>query len=296
MHLEKLKEQIIQKNLYKKIWVILLGVYLLALNYNLFLLPNHFVIGGTSGLSIIAQKIFGWNPTIFLYISSILLILLSYFFLGKKETRTSIIGSFFYPFMISCTVPVAKFFKPYFTFDNVLITVIVSALLQGIATGLIYKAGFNTGGSDILMKILNKYLHLPEGKCIFILNTLIILFGGIVFGVNQVIYAILILFLYTKIVDSILIGISNSKLFFIYTKKHQQVRKYILDELHTGVTILETEGGYSKKKGSMLMCVVPTRDYYLFKEMVLMIDPNAFFVIHDCYEVQGGKRRNLPFI
>ena len=104
------------------------------------------------------------------------------------------------------------------------------------------------------------------------------------------------MFLYTRIVDNILIGISSSKLFFIYTKEYEAVRKYILSEMKTGVTILETYGGFSNEKGYMLMCVVPTRDYYLFKELVLSIDSNAFFVIHDCYEVFGGKRRNLPFI
>ena len=63
------------------------------------------------------------------------------------------------------------------------------------------------------------------------------------------------------------------------------------------VTILETEGGYTKEKNNLLMCVVPNKDYYLFKEVVLEIDPHAFLVIHDCYEVKGGvKKKNLPFL
>ena len=98
-------------------------------------------------------------------------------------------------------------------------------------------------------------------------------------------------------VDKLIIGISDSKLFFIYTKKWEEVRDYVLNDLDTGVTILEAEGGYSKSKNTVLMCVVPNKDYYLFKEIVLEIDPRAFFVINDCYEVHGGmKRRNLPFI
>lgn len=296
MDFDKLKEQVLKKKVLVRIIYILIGVFLLALNYNLFLLPNHFVIGGMSGLSIVFQEIFGWNPTIFIYISSAILIIVSYFALGLKKTGTAIIGSVFYPLMISLTVPIGNALKSYLIFDNILITVIVCAIINGIATGMIYKAGFSTGGSDILIKILNKYLHLPEGKCVLIVNTIIIIIGGFVFGINQVIYAILILVIYTGIVDTILIGISNSKQFFIYTKETKKVRDFIVKEMKTGVTILETEGGYSKKKGQMLMCVVPTRDYYLFKETVLTIDPTAFFVINDCYEVRGGKRRNLPFI
>ncbi len=296
MDIESIKEKILEKDIVKKVFVIILGVYLLALNYNLFLLPNNYVIGGTSGLSIIVKEIFGWNPTVFLYITSIILVVVSYIILGKKETRITIVGSLFYPLMISLTEPIANFFRPYFQFDNVLLLVIVTAIIHGIANGLIYKVGFNTGGSDILMRIINKYFHIPEGKSVLILNAVIILLGGFVFGLNQIIYAIIILIIYTKIVDAMLIGISNSKMFFIYTKEHKKVKDYIIKEMQTGVTLVETEGGYSKKKDYMLMCVVQTKDYYLFKEMVLAIDPNAFLVINDCYEVHGGHRRNLPFI
>ena len=291
-----LTKLILQKDFYKRLVVILIGTYLLALTYNLFLLPNHFVIGGISGLAIVFEDLFDWNANTFIYLSSIFLVLLSIIILGFKDTKVSIIGSIFYPFMVSFTVPVANFLRPFFTFDNVLITIILASFFYGVANGLIYKVGFNTGGSDILMKIVSKFFPMPEGKCLTILNGCIILLGGAVFGIKNVIYSIIILLLYTKIVDNILIGISNSKLFFIYTKEHKKVEEHILKVMNTGVTLLETEGGYSKEKGYMLMCVVPTREYYLFKEIVLQIDPNAFFVIHDCYEVHGGKRKKSSFL
>ena len=104
------------------------------------------------------------------------------------------------------------------------------------------------------------------------------------------------LLLNSSLVDRILIGISNSKLFFIYTEKTKKVKKFIIQDLKSGVTLIDTEGGYRSKKGKLIMCVVPTRDYYYFKESVLAIDHQAFFVINDCYEVQGGvNRSNLPF-
>ena len=296
MDLIKLKDYILQKDFYKRLWVILLGTYLLALTYNLFLLPNNIVIGGISGLAIVFEDLFGWNANVFIYIASFVLVLISFIFLGYQDTKVSIIGSIFYPIMISFTAPVAEFFKMYLVFDNILITVIVASLFYGLANGLIYKVGFNTGGSDILMKIVNKYFSLPEGKCLVILNGIVILLGGIVFGVNNVIYAIIMLILYTKVVDNILIGISSSKMFFIYTKEQKKVEEHIIKVMNTGVTLLPTEGGYSKEKGYMLMCVVPTKDYYLFKEVVLQIDPNAFFVIQDCYEVHGGKRKKSSFL
>lgn len=86
-------------------------------------------------------------------------------------------------------------------------------------------------------------------------------------------------------------------MFFIYTRKTKEIEKFIINELQSGVTIFDAEGGFSRNKKKMIMCVVPTRDYYLFKESILLIDSNAFFIVTDCYEVSGGvKRSNLPFI
>ena len=99
------------------------------------------------------------------------------------------------------------------------------------------------------------------------------------------------------VTNKITIGISDSKLFFVYTRKIDKVRDALVKEGTTGFTIIPTLGGYSHYKGEMLMCVVDTQDYYEFKQLVLSIDKNAFFVIDDCYEVNGGtKKQHLPFL
>ena len=291
MDIKKIQEVIRKKNFFPRFIALIVGIFLLALNYNLFLFPNHLVIGGTTGLSIIFESTFGWNPDIFLYIMTILLMIISFIFLGIKQTGASIIGSILYPFFITLTKPLSEMLGSYIELNNIVLLILAVGLLFGCANGIIYKAGFDTGGSDIVMKILHKYFYMPEWKSSFFTQIFIILLGGFTFGINNLIYAILILVLYTNIVDKIIIGISDSKLFFIYTKKCDIVVKYILDELKTGVTLLETEGGYSKEKNKLLMCVVPNKDYYLFKETVLGIDSHAFIVINDCYEVKGGMKR-----
>lgn len=297
MDIEKIKEAVMKKDFYKRLFVILLGVFFLALTYNLFLKPYNLVIGGTTGLSIVVEPVFGWDPTIFLYVCTAILLVLSLVLLGRKRTGISIIGSVMYPVFITLTEPIANFLIPYLQFDNMLLVVLASGLLYGLGYGLVYKMGFDTGGSDIVVRILNKYLHMPEGRCAFLIQSVVIIIGGFVFGVTQLIYAIIILIIYTNLMDKILIGISNSKLFFVHTKELEKVKDFIINELHTGVSILEMEGGYSKKKSSILMCVVRNNDYYLFKEAILGVDKEAFFVINDCYEVHGGvKRQNLPFM
>ncbi len=296
MDIQKIKDTVMKKDFFKRVLVILFGVFLLALTYNLFLYPYSLVIGGTTGLSIVVEPLFGWDPQIFLYACACILLIISFLLLGVKRTGISIVGSLIYPVFVSLTKPLAVFLSNYIVLDNMILVVLASGLLYGLGYGLVYKMGFDTGGSDIVVRILNKYFHMPEGRCALLIQGTVVLVGAFVFGVNQMIYAILILVIYTGLMDRIMIGISNSKLFFIHTKELEKVETFILHELHTGVTILDVEGGYSKKKGTILMCVVPNKDYYLFKEAILEVDPQAFFVINDCYEVHGGvKVQKLPF-
>ena len=223
--------------------------------------------------------------------------LFAFFTLGLKETYKHLLGAILYPLMVSFTLPLATMLSHSFTVDNFLIEVIIAGIVSGAASGMIYKVGFSSGGNDIVVLIMNKFAKFPIGKATLMSNVVVVLLGGAIFGINNVIYAIIIIYIMSALVDKILLGISNSKQFFIYTKEINKVRELIIKKLGSGVTILETTGGYSKHKQKMLMCVVSTHDYYLFKEAVLEIDNDAFFVINDCYEVAGGvKRTNLPFI
>lgn len=296
LDLRSIRETVTKKNFYIRSIVLIVSIALLALNYNLFLSPNHFVIGGTSGLAIIINKLFGLAPSIFIGITSAILIVLALIFLGFKETSRCIIGSILYPFFISLTAPLANYLIPHLQFDSTIVVVLIAGILCGVSNGMIYKTGFNTGGSDILMKIMNKYGKMPEGKAVFSINIVIMIFGCIIFGANKFIYSLIILFINTMLIDRIIIGVSNSKLFFIYTKEEEKVKTFIMEELKTGVTLFNAKGGFSGEESLVLMCVVPNQDYYVFKETVLEIDKDAFFVINDCYEVTGGVQKTRKII
>ena len=292
---KKILKIVNKKNRIPRLIVLFLGTFIMALNYNLILLPNNIVVGGTSGLAIIFKQLFGWNDQVFIYAAMVVLLITSYIFLGKEKTSNTIIGSLLYPILVTLTLPLANYLLPYMKFESTLLLILISAAAYGLANGFIFKAGYTTGGSDVIVQIVNKYAKIPTGKSSFVVNVIIVAFGGIVFSINNVIYAVIIQYITGMLMDKILIGISDSKMFFIYTVEINKIKKFILNELKAGVTIFEIEGGYSKEKGEMLMCVVPTRDYYMFKETVLEIDPKAFFVISDCYEVTGGvKKSNLP--
>ena len=273
------------------------GVFLYALCFNTFLIPNDLVVSGFSGVAIVTQKLFGWNNQIFIYVTNFVLLGLSFIFLNWKTTKKNIVGSIMFPLMITITNPIANFLNDKLIGDDFIIILLFSIILYGISSGLIYRSGFSTGGSDIIMQIINKYIKVGESKAMIVANSLIILLGMIVFGFDKGVYSFIILITSTYFIDKIMFGISDSKVFYIYTKKVRKIKKLILEDFKTGLTIIPSRGGYSKKRGHMIMCVVGNQDYYNFKERILEIDPNAFIIINKCYEVNGGvKRSSFHFI
>ena len=273
------------------------GVFLYALCFNLFLIPNYLVVSGFSVIAIFVQLVFGWNANAFIYITNGILLVLGFIFLGWKITKKNIAGSILYPVMITVTNPVATFLNNYIIGDDFYLILLFAIILYGVSSGLIYRTGFSTGGSDIIMQILNKYMKISESKSMIVANSVIILIGMFVFGFNKGVYSFIILICSTYFIDKIMFGLSDSKVFYIYTKKVRKLKKLILNDFQTGFTSIPSRGGYSKKRNFMIMCVVSNRDYYLFKQKILEIDPNAFIIINSCYEVNGGvKRKTLPFL
>ena len=118
---------------------------------------------------------------------------------------------------------------------------------------------------------------------------LIVLSGVFIFGVNTLMYAIIAIYLVGLLTDRVLLGISDSKAFYIIAVEEERIREYVLKELGHGVTIFDTKGGFMKEKQKLLFCVVPTKEYYRLKMGIHEIDPKAFFVATDAYEVSGGE-------
>ncbi len=286
------KEMILNEQFFERAFFGIFGVFLSSLIYNTFLLPNHLVIGGLNGLSIIFNSMFGWTPQTFILIMQIILLIICFFLLGWERTRVSLVWGLVYPFAVSLTAPLAHLLQQILVFDNVLVLVLNIGLLYGISSGTLYKHGIDMGGTDIVVRIVQKYFHVSEGKASLMVQSIIIVCGGFTFGINQMAYAIIILVVYTSLMDKIVLGISDSKLFYVHTNELDTIRDFIINELHTGVTVMESKGGYTREKRHILMCVVPSRDYYLFKETILKVDPTAFLVINDCYEVHNGVKNN----
>lgn len=266
---------------------LVIGIFLIAIAFNLFLYPNDLVFGGVSGLAIIVKEIIPVDASTFIMITSLLLLIVSFLVLGKQETKGSVIGSILYPIFVNLTANINNYIN--LDTSNLLLSVIFSGVIYGFGAGLVFKAGFTTGGTDIINQIISKYCHVSMGNAMLMSDGLIVLGGAFFFGLTKLMYAIIVVYIIGLMTDKVLLGISSSKAFYIITNEDKKIRNYVLNELHHGVTIFNVRGGYTLEKDEVILCVVPTSEYYRLKEGIREIDKEAFFVVTDAYEVMGGE-------
>jgi uncharacterized membrane-anchored protein YitT (DUF2179 family) len=291
MFFKKNNEENIVKNVYKKYRLkryieFLIGVFLVAISFNFVMLPMK-ITYGFSGVAVILNVLFGFSPPLVIFISSIIILLMSFILLGKDKTKKSVVGSLLYPIFVILTEPLLNVFE--FPMDEPLLVVLYGAVLSGFGAGLIFKAGFTTGGTDILNQILSKYFKMSIGKSMLITNGIIIFLGLLAFNYLVVMYSIVTIYIVSILTDKVILGISESKMFYIITEHETEVKKFILQHLSHGVTVLEASGGFTGNRKKVIMCIIPTKEYFLAKEGIHSIDADAFFVVSDAYEVYGGE-------
>lgn len=281
-----MKKKVKQKIRIKELLEFILGCFLVALAFNLFMSPNNLVAGGISGLSLVLKYFFGLNPSMIISVANVFLIILSFLVLGKEKTKATILGSILFPVFVSLTEHLSTYIS--FKESEMILIAVFGGVLQGLGAGLIFRAGYSTGGTDILNMIVSKIFKISLGNSMLFTDGTIIIIGAFVFGFNHLMYSLIILYLISTLTDKVVLGISDSKAFYIITSKEKEVKDFVINELKHGVTEFKAVGGYNNENQTVLMSVVPTREYYKLKEGIHSIDKNAFFVAMDSYEVKGG--------
>lgn len=290
----KISEDILKKlnerDRFKRYTFLVIGCFLLAFAFNIFFSPYNLVTGGISGIAIVIDNVFGISTSLFIAIVYLLLVLLSYLLLGKETTKYSIIGSILYPLFVYLTKDLGTIIQ--FDVDNMLLVSIFGALISGLGSGLTFKYGFSTGGSDIIFQIMSKYFKMSIGNSMKIFNIIIILGAGFfldntIYAWENVMYAIIAVYIMTILTDKVLLGISDSKSFYIITENETAIKHFLINELGKGVTVLEGRGGYTGDRKKVLMCVIPTKEYFLAREGILEIDKEAIVLISDVYQSEG---------
>ena len=276
----------------KRYLFLIIGTLIYATAYNLFFFKNNIVYGGASGISIITQKII--DPSVMILILNVFFISLSLLFLGKEKTLDSVLGSILFPIFVKLTVNIGNYIQ--IDNDNLLLIAIIGGVVIGFASGIIFKSGFTTGGTDILNQIVSKYLKVSIGTSMLMTDGVIVLLGGFFFGWTRVLYALIVLYIINIMVNKVVIGISSNKAVYITTDEDDLICDYLLNELNVGITLIETRGGYTNKKDQIIMCVVPTSLYFELKSGITKIDSKAVILVTDAYQTSGIYTKNTSIM
>lgn len=283
---ENIINEIYKKDRLKRGISFVTGVLIVALGFNIFMLPND-IVYGVSGLGVIFKKLFQYDVSLVILIASMILLIMSFLLMGKEKTSKTVIGSILYPVFVKAT----EWVIPYVNLGNTepLLIAILGAAITGFGMGLIFKSGYTTGGTDILNQIVAKYFKMSIGNAMFFTDGIIILASLFVFDLQTFLYSVVSICVISYMADKVILGISQSKTFYIITDHETAVKKFIMANLSHGITVIDSRGGYTGNFQKMIMCTIPTKDYFVLKEGLQSIDPDVFFMVTDAYEVSGGS-------
>lgn len=257
------------------------GSFMVAVGFNAFLLPNRIVSGGINGLTIILHEMFNWSPSIVLYVVNIVLLAACFIILGKEVFMKSILGSLLVPLFIS----LLHIMKPA-THDPIL-AAIFGGICVGLGVGLVFLGNGSTGGTTLIAKMIQKFTQLKLGILVGFCDGLVILSALLIFDIQQVLYALISLFLTSRMVDLVQVGPDLSKNVFIISPKNDEIAKLLMTDLDSGVTYLPVEGGHRLDQKKMIMTTIRESNYTTIKQAVLEVDPEAFMVVSSANEVYG---------
>lgn len=282
------------KNYIIDVAMFLLGSFIFAVSVNTFTSPNNVVPAGFTGVASMLNYAFNFPIGLTIIALNIPFFIWGIFLIGYKFIIKTIVATLMSSLVIDITEP----FLPKYTGDMML-ACISGGLLLGIGLAFIFMRGGTTGGTELIASLLGVYLkHISIGKLILVVDMIVVLTTAFVYkSFESPMYAVIIIFVSTKIMDSMLYGtdIGTGKMMFIISSKSEEISDRILSDLDRGVTKLKSVGGYSGIEGEVLLCAVRRQEVYKTYDIAKKIDPRVFIIVGDAGEIvgEGFKEHNI---
>lgn len=286
------KEKLFSLKWFKAYSLILVGAFIMASGFVLFITPHNIVPGGVYGISIVIHHYTGWPIGMTALAFDIPLTLIGIRILGPRFGVKTVVGfvltavfvdSLTYVFGVQALVP-----------DDILLSSIFGGVFIGFGLGLIFKAKATSGGSDIVAMIISKYTKLPLGQLMIYVDSAIVITGLFAFGAWEIpLYSLIVIYISGRVVDLVLQGISYEKTLFIISDKHDEIRDKIINDLNRGGTFIKGEGMYNGTEKSIIYTVVTRRELALLQDFINKVDPNAFLTVINANETLGNGFKSL---
>lgn len=268
-------------------WVLLtiiFGNFLYAFAVTAFVVPADLVTGGSTGIAIAANHMFGLPVSGFMLVINVAMLIIGLFFLGKAFTLTTLASTFLIPaFLEVCDRMLAGVTL---STDPFLCTVF-GGLGIGVALGIVIRTGSSTGGMDIPPLVLAKYTRVPVSVGMYVLDILILFLQAIYSSLENFLYGVILVIIYTVAIDKVLLFGTSRIEVKIISEHTQALADAILHELDRGVTLLNAEGGYKHEDKQVVLSIVSNRELSKLEKIVHRVDPECFMIVSHVSEVRG---------
>lgn len=273
-----------QKKTAMKLIAVVVGNFIYALTVQLFLLNANLITGGTMGLALTANHLFGTDVTTFVFLFNTAMLIVGWVTLGKAFALTTIASSYLYPTFMEILQAVLG---DYVITQNLMLNALFCGIGIGVSLGIVIRAGSSTGGCDIPAILLAKKLHIPVNIVVYLLDMVILAMQLTFANGEAVLYGIVMAITYTVTMDKMfMLGLNRTEI-KIVSPKATEISDAILQRIDRGVTLLHGEGGYTHNPTNVLLTVVSNREVAKVQELVYDIDPHCFMVISHVSEVHG---------
>ncbi len=260
---------------------ILLGAGIVGASINSLILPNHIADGGITGIAIIIHYLFGWPVSYAVFLLNLPLFIIGLKIVGRRFLIYSIFGVAALAFVLNATLNIAVLT------NDPLLASIFAGVLSGIGMGLIFRSRGSLGGTDILAIFFSRTTQFSVGQIILGIDAVIFLGTALLFRPETAMYAMIYMFIATRVIDLVQEGMNHSKSVMIVTSKPQQIAQGIMLKLDRGVTFLNAIGAFSGEPKQIIYCVISRAELSQIKEIVHEYDPLSFMAISEVPEVVG---------
>lgn len=272
--MKKLPQFSLKKFYLKDYITIFIGTFMYALAVSMFIMPHQFVLGGLTGIAVLLNYGIGLPVSLTVLIMNTLLLAISYKVLGTEFLVKTVIG------VASLTAFLALFenidFIPILT-DEALMAGLIGSIVAGAGVGLVLSVNSSTGGTDIIVLIINKYRNVTPGRTMLFVDLFIISSSFIIFrSIETIVFGIVIIAVMTTSVDWVLNGVRQSVQFFIVSREYEEIATQVNLQLDRGCTVLDGTGWYTKKEQKVLILMAKRSESTSIFRLVKSIDPNAF--------------------
>mgnify|MGYP004522644015 FL=1 len=260
------------------------AVAIIAAAVYFFLVPSHTSVSSISGLGIVLSNFIPLPLSVITMILNVILLIIGFFTCGKEFGVKTVYTSILLPVFLGVF---EKIFPDFVSMTNSQeLDVLCYILVVSVGLSILFNRNASSGGLDIVAKIMNKYLHMELGKAMSLSGMCVALSAVLVYDKKTVVLSILGTYFNGIVLDQFIFGHNIKRRVCIITQKEEELREYIIHELHSGATIYEAYGAYNMQKHNEIITIVDKTEYQKLMNFINTLDPKAFITVYNVSDMR----------